>query len=73
MRLLLARVSLLELDSEVLSRARQPFPAPVRALDALHLASAAWLRQRGGDVKLATYDARMAAAAEAMGLELFAA
>jgi predicted nucleic acid-binding protein len=69
-RLLLARVSLIELDPTVLGRATQPFPAPTRTLDALHLASASWLRERGGEVRLATYDRRLAEAAQAMGLEV---
>jgi len=69
-RLLLARVSLIELDPMVLGRATQPFPAPTRTLDALHLASASWLRERGGEVRLATYDRRLAGAAQAMGLEV---
>jgi len=69
-RLLLARVSLLELHPTVLGRATEPFPAPTRTLDALHLASASWLRERGGEVRLATYDRWLATAAEAMGLEL---
>jgi predicted nucleic acid-binding protein len=68
-RLLLARVSLIELDPTVLGRATQPFPAPTRTLDALHLASASWLRERGGEVRVATYDRRLAGAAQAMGLE----
>ncbi len=70
-RLLLARVSLLELDPVVLARALHPWPAATRTLDALHLASASYLRERGGEVRLATYDRRMAGAAEAVGLELF--
>ena len=70
-RMLLARVAFLDLTQSVLSRALEPFPTPVRALDALHLASAAFLRERGQSVALATYDDRMAEAAEAMGLELF--
>jgi predicted nucleic acid-binding protein len=71
-RQLLARVAFLELRSEVLDRATAPFPAPVRTLDALHLASAAFLREHGTRVELATYDERLAVAAEAMGLRLYA-
>jgi len=71
-RLLLARIAWLELRPEVLQRALQPFPTPVRTLDALHLASLAFLREHGKPVRLATYDGRMAAAAEAMGVPLFA-
>ena len=73
MRLLLARVSLIELDATVLSRALQPFPTPARTLDALHLASASFLRERGAEVLVATYDERMARAAEGIGLALYAA
>jgi predicted nucleic acid-binding protein len=71
-RLLLARVSLIELDPMVLARALQPFPTPTRTLDALHLASASWLRERGGEVRVATYDRRLAAGAEAIGLGVMA-
>lgn len=71
LRLLLARVSFLELNREVLERALQPFPGNVRTLDALHLASAAWLRENGVSVALATYDERMRETAPAMGLELY--
>ena len=67
-RLLLARLAFLELERPVLDRALASFPVPVRTLDALHLASLAFLRERGKDVRLATYDARMAEAAEAMGV-----
>ncbi|MCH7490507.1 MAG: PIN domain-containing protein [Gemmatimonadetes bacterium] len=70
-RMLLARVAFLDLTQSVLARALEPFPSQVRTLDALHLASAAFLRERGESVALATYDDRMAEAAEAMGLELF--
>lgn len=69
-RLLLARLAWLELRTEVLERATRPFPAPVRTLDALHLASLAFLRERGRDVLLATYDRRLAAAATALGIPL---
>ena len=67
-RLLLARLAWLELRPEVLSRATRPFPVPVRTLDALHLASVAFLRERGREVALATYDERMAGVASAMGV-----
>ena len=71
-RLLLARISLLALDAAVLGRALQPFPTPTRTLDTLHLASASFLRERGADVRVATYDEQMARAAEGIGLGLFA-
>ena len=70
-RLLLARVSLVELDRTVLTRALQPFPMPTRTLDALHLASASYLRERSADVRVATYDEGLAEAAEGIGLRLY--
>jgi predicted nucleic acid-binding protein len=69
-RRLLAAVGLLELLPPVIQRAIEPFPVPVRTLDALHLASLEFLRQRQSDVTLATYDARLAAAATALGIQL---
>lgn len=69
-RLLTARLAWLELRPPVLERALRPFPVPVRTLDALHLASVAFLRERGREVRLATYDEGMAEAAQAMGVEL---
>jgi predicted nucleic acid-binding protein len=70
-RALVGRVALLELVSPVLTRALEPFPRPVRTLDALHLASAEFLRSRQPAIRLATYDARQAAAAAAMGIALY--
>jgi predicted nucleic acid-binding protein len=71
-RALLGRVAFLELAPPVLARALSPFPTPVRTLDALHLASAEFLREQRPDLTLATYDERMAAAARAMGIPLVA-
>ncbi len=71
-RQLLGRISFLELSPVVLGRALEPFPAPVRTLDALHLASIDFLRGRRLDVRLATYDARMSTVATAMAIPLFA-
>ena len=68
---LVARVALLELAAPVLERALEPFPTPVRTLDALHLATAEFLARQGQAVRLATYDGRVRAAAAAMGMELY--
>jgi predicted nucleic acid-binding protein len=68
---LLARVAFIELAPPVLERALAPFPSPVRTLDALHLASIEFLRAQRQDVTLATYDERMAAAADALGIPLY--
>ena len=70
-RALVGRVALLEMVSPILARALEPFPAPVRTLDALHLASAEFLRERQPAIRLATYDTRLAGAATAMGIVLY--
>ena len=70
-RALVGRVALLELVSPVLTRALEPFPKPVRTLDALHLASTEFLRERQPAIQLATYDRRQATAAKAMGIALY--
>lgn len=70
-RQLIARIALLELAPPVLSRALDPFPFPVRTLDALHLASADFLRQQGQAVQLASYDDRMLRVASALGIEAY--
>jgi len=71
-RQLLGRIALLELTTPVLARALEPFPAPVRTLDALHLASVDFLRQQGQNVRLATYDARMIEMARRLGIPAYA-
>jgi len=48
----------------VLARALDPWPMALRTLDALHLASVEFLRSRGQDVALASYDDRLVAAAK---------
>lgn len=71
-RALIGRVALLELAPPVLARALEPFPTPVRTLDALHLASIEFLRGRGQKIELASYDDRLLAAARALKIPLFA-
>jgi hypothetical protein len=69
-RQLLGRISFLELSPVVLERALEPFPEPVRTLDALHLASLEFLRGRRLAPRLASYDRRMTAIAQAMAIPL---
>jgi len=69
----LGRVALLELTPVVLARALEPFPTPVRTLDALHLASAEFLRQQGQTIQVASYDSRLADAARQLGIALYEA
>ncbi len=72
-RSLIGRIAMLELVPPVLARALEPFPGPdpVRTLDALHLASCAYLVGLGQSVALASYDRRLVAVAEAMEIPLF--
>jgi predicted nucleic acid-binding protein len=65
---LLARISLYELSPSVLARALQPFPAPVRTLDALHLATAVFLGRRRAPLRVASYDIRFSRCAAALEL-----
>jgi predicted nucleic acid-binding protein len=67
---LLSQFSWLELSPGVLARVLEPFPIPLRTLDALHLASADWLRREGFVVEFATYDARLRQAALVMGFSV---
>jgi predicted nucleic acid-binding protein len=68
--LLLKRIPFLEMAPAVLTRALKPFPKPIRTLDALHLASADFLRTRGEPVTIASYDDRLIEAAQLMGFSL---
>jgi len=67
-RVLLDAVTFLELTPIVLGRALEPFPVPVRTLDALHLATMEFLRVQGQRIELATYDTRLLAGARALGI-----
>ena len=69
-RMLIGRLRLMELTLPVLARALQPFPAPLRTLDALHLATIEFIRAQGEAVELASYDNRLLEAAGALGIAL---
>ena len=71
-RRLLERLAIVEMVPNVLARAIEPFPAPVRTLDALHLASIEFLRARGQSIELASYDERFVVPARALGIPIAA-
>jgi hypothetical protein len=71
-RSLLGRVALVELSPAVLARALEPFPKPVRTLDAIHLASIDFLHNQGQRVSLASYDERLISAARALRFSIYA-
>ena len=66
-----ARLLVIETSREVLARALDPLPGGVRTLDGLHLATLDFLRSGGQPVQLASYDRRMRAAAQAMGVPIY--
>jgi hypothetical protein len=60
--------NLLHADRGIFARAGQRFPVePIRTLDALHLASALFIRQIVGELALVTLDTQVREAAEALG------
>ena len=64
----LARIDLIRVNDAVLRSAGGLLPEDIRTLDAIHLATA---QQLGTDLaRIVTYDTRMRAAAEALGLEV---
>lgn len=68
---MIALVDFIEMTPDILQRAKAPFAVPVRTLDALHLATAGYLRERHPlTFSPATYDRRMADAAKALDLPL---
>jgi predicted nucleic acid-binding protein len=66
----LSNVELVPLDGLALERVLQPFPVPLRTLDAIHLSTILFLQRRGLTLQLATYDKRLARAATALGVAL---
>jgi hypothetical protein len=70
---LISGIELMDLAPAILARALDPFPVPIRTLDALHLATVEFLRSRGVEVELASYDRRLLAGARAVGIPLYAA
>lgn len=71
-RLLLMGIELLEMDRPMLARALEPWPMPLRTLDALHPASADYLRGQGEPIELASYDNRLVSAARGLAIPIAA-
>jgi predicted nucleic acid-binding protein len=70
LRILLGRLHLASVTDAVIERARQTFPVSVRALDAVHVASAEILQEEAGALEFWTHDRRQAVAAISRGLEV---
>ncbi len=69
-RRIVESLAIAELSREVLRRATEPFPSPVRTLEALHLATLLFLQDQGLEMELASYDQRLIGAAEALDIPL---
>ena len=68
---LLRRMKRVAVSRSVLDRGGQAFPVPVKALDAIHLATALRLRERGRpDLVFATHDRQQGKAALALGFSV---
>jgi predicted nucleic acid-binding protein len=67
-RVLIDNVELIDLTPVALARALALFPIPVKTLDGLHLATMHYLRANGQNLRLASYDKRLIAAANAIGV-----
>jgi predicted nucleic acid-binding protein len=66
---LMRSVSLLPLTARVLEQAEQPCPVSLASLDAIHLATALfWREKHGDDFFFATHDQELGLAAKAYGL-----
>jgi len=70
-RSLLGRVAFVELSLPVVARALEPFPKPVRTLDALHLASMDFVSKQGQSIALASYDDRLINVARALRFSIY--
>lgn len=69
---LLAMLDLAPIDGEVIAHAKRPFAVNVRALDAIHVATAEVLSAEGDGepVEFWTHDDRQATAARSRGLDV---
>ena len=65
---LINRIAVIEMVPPVLRRALEPFPAPVRTLDAIHLAAIEFIRAQGASLQLASYDERLVGVARLLGI-----
>ena len=62
---------MIEMVGPVLTRALQPFPVPVRTLDAIHLSALEFVRAQKQNVQLASYDERLLTAARLLDIAVW--
>jgi predicted nucleic acid-binding protein len=66
-----ASSNIIRIAPEILSRARQPFPEePIRALDALHIASALHARTFAPNLAILSFDDRIRRVGTSLGFEM---
>ena len=70
-RNLISRLAMIEMVGPVLARGLQPFPVPVRTLDAIHLSALEFVRAQQQNVQLASYDERLLTAARLLGIAVW--
>ena len=63
-------IELVRLAPSILDRAAEPFPTSLRALDAIHLATALAARDEIPEIVVASHDRRLGLAARAMGFQV---
>lgn len=68
---LIGRVAMIEMVGPLLTRALQPFPVAVRALDALHLSAIEFVRAKKQNVELASYDECLVTVARLLGIAVW--
>jgi hypothetical protein len=71
LRSTLGSVAMVELIRPVVGKASWQAKGVLRTLDALHLATLRFLLEEDQQIRLATYDRRLRAVAEAGGIELY--
>lgn len=68
---LLAAIEVVELTRPILPRASQPLPTMLDTLDAIHLATALfWKERTSGDLVMATHDEGLVTASRPSGLRV---
>ena len=67
---LLSRLHLVPVSDDIIALARQPFAVNVRAIDAIHVATAQMLTAEVGPIAFWTHDVRQATAALSRGLDV---
>ena len=66
------RVGMVEMTRSVPAKALKPLAIPLPTVDSLHLATMDFVRAQGETMELASYDHRLVAGAQALGIPLAA-